>query len=193
MAASTDFYCHLVVNWLSYTFKSVSVQMSGPPLLSAGRWSTLKLMVALGDVIVDHVSAARWWKLLPQQPGRGEREFGSRISCFVFFLVSFNIFAELYHQHVQGGEEGVMERQSTNVTCTCCQNHLPDMELQALCKHWCLKIALLPFICTDGGGLKSWSFAEIKALIWIHPVELFHHRCGFYFLVTLDKHIDFLI
>lgn len=37
MALNSDFYCHLVVSWVSYIFESVSPYMSSPPLLSAGR------------------------------------------------------------------------------------------------------------------------------------------------------------
>lgn len=61
----------------------------------------------------------------------------------VFFsLVSFNIFGWIVP--LQG------KRQSTNVTHTCCQNHLSNTELRALSEHWYLKAMFSLFICTWG-------------------------------------------
>lgn len=105
--------------------------------------------------------------LLQKQPGRevSVNSVKSRISFFS--LVSFNIFG--WTVPLQG------ERQSTNVTHTCCQNHLSNTELRALSEHWYLKAMLSLFICTYEGGLKRKSCTEIKALTWIHPGVVSSH------------------
>lgn len=57
--------------------------------------------------------------------------FRNRISFFSCFF--------LYFGRVVPPQGGRGRDKSTNATYTCCQNHLADMELQALSKHWCLK------------------------------------------------------
>ncbi len=91
---NSGLYCHLVVRFISCTFKSLHT--GSPPLLSAGRWSTLKLTVASGDVVADRVSHPDDETLLPGQSWGGEREFrgDSRRSRISFLLVSVNILAE---------------------------------------------------------------------------------------------------